>query len=77
MEECVGIDQDILHEVIIPTLNVDRMVQGQVDPKEQLNKSTIYVTTAGYKNTFSYDQLIQILCQSVARPKEAIVLGGS
>ena len=77
MEECVGIDQDILNEVIIPTLNVDRMVQGEADPDERLNKSQIYVTTAGYKNTFSYEKLIQILCQSVARPKDAIVLGGS
>ena len=39
MEECVGIDQDILHEVIIPTLNVDRMVQGKVDPEEQSGTS--------------------------------------
>lgn len=43
MEECVGIDQDILNEVLIPTLNVDRMVQGQTDPNEQLNKSQIFV----------------------------------
>jgi hypothetical protein len=78
MEECVGIDQDILKTVIIPTMNVDRMVAGNCpDPNEQLNQSQIYITTAGYKGTFGYDQLIQILCQSVARPKKAIVLGGS
>ena len=77
MEECIGIDQDILNEVIIPTMNVSRLVQGVSDPNEQLNKSQIYVTTAGFKNSYSYDKLIQILCQSVARPKEAIVLGGS
>ena len=77
MEECVGIDQDILNEVLIPTLNVDRMVQGQTDPNEQLNKSQIFVTTAGYKNTYSYEKLIETLCRSVVRPKDAIVLGGS
>lgn len=77
MEECVGIDQDILNEVLIPTLNVDRMVQGQTDSNEQLNKSQIFVTTAGYKNTYSYEKLIEILCRSVVRPKDAIVLGGS
>ncbi len=76
-EECVTIDQDILNEVLIPTLNVDRQVKGHSDPNEQLNKSQIFVTTAGYKNTFSYEKLIQTLCKSVARPKEAIVLGGS
>lgn len=51
MEECVGIDQDILNEVIIPTLNVDRMVQGETDPDERLNKSQIYVTKFGQKVT--------------------------
>lgn len=47
MEECVGIDQDILNEVIIPTMNVNRMVNGKADEYEKLNKSQIYVTTAG------------------------------
>ena len=76
-EECVGIDQDILNEVLVPTLNVDRMVQGETDPNEQLNKSMIFVTTAGYKGTYSYEKLIEILCRSAVRPKDAIVLGGS
>jgi len=78
MEECVGIDQDILNEVIIPTLNVNRQIPGWgADDKEALNKSQIFVTTAGYKNTYSYEKLIQLLCMSVARSKDAIVLGGS
>lgn len=58
-------------------MNVNRMVNGETDPKEPLNKSQVFITTAGYKNTYSYEKLIQILCQAVARPKEAIVLGGS
>lgn len=43
MEECVGIDQDILNEVIIPTMNVSRMINGQTDPNERLNKSQVYI----------------------------------
>jgi hypothetical protein len=77
MEEVVGIDQDILNEVILPLMNVERRVNGFVDPNEPLNQSQIYITTAGYKNTFSYDKLIQILCQSAVNPDKAIVLGGS
>ena len=77
IEECVSVDQDILNNVLIPTMNVDRMVQGQADPKEQLNKSQIFVTSAGWKNSYSYEKLIQILCQSIAHPKDAIILGGS
>lgn len=59
------------------TMNVSRMINGEVDPNEVLNKSQTYITTAGYKNTFSYEKLIQLFCQSVARPKQAMVLGGS
>ena len=77
MEEVVGIDQDILNEVILPLMNVERRVNGFVDPNEPLNQSQIYITTAGYKNTFSYDKLIQILCQSAVNPDKAIILGGS
>jgi hypothetical protein len=58
-------------------MNVERRVNGYVDPDEPLNQSQIYITTAGYKNSFSYDKLIQTLCQSVVRPDKAIVLGGS
>ena len=53
IEECVGVDGTILSEVIIPTMNVSRMcMDGSTHPEEQLNKSQIYVTTAGWKNTF-------------------------
>ena len=53
IEECVGVDGKILSEVIIPTMNVSRMcMDGSTHPEEQLNKSQIYVTTAGWKNTF-------------------------
>lgn len=34
-------------------MNVSRRAaNGDVDPDETLNKSQIYVTTAGWKNTF-------------------------
>lgn len=53
MEECVGIDGDLLSQVIIPTMNVSRMcMDGTTHPEEQLNKSQLYITTAGYKNTY-------------------------
>lgn len=77
LEECVGIDQDILNEVLIPTMNVSRHVNSETDPNEPLNKSQVFITTAGYKNTFAYEKLIQIFCQSVARPDQAMILGGT
>lgn len=34
-------------------------------------------TTAGWKNTFCYDKLIQILVWSISQPEKAIILGGT
>ena len=62
VEECVGVDGEILSQVIIPTMNVSRLcMDGTTRNEETLNKSQIYVTTAGYKNTYAYDRLIQFL----------------
>lgn len=44
VEECVGVDGDILSQVIIPTMNVSRLcMDGTTQPEETLNKSQIYV----------------------------------
>lgn len=54
MEECILIDQTLLNEVIIPTMNVDRrLANGDRVEEETVNKSQIYVTTAGWKNSFA------------------------
>ena len=78
IEECVGVDGKILSEVIIPTMNVSRMcMDGSTHPEEQLNKSQIYVTTAGWKNTFPYDKLIQLLVWQIVKPEKSMILGGT
>ena len=78
MEECILIDQTLLNEVIIPTMNVDRRLSdGSRHEEETVNKSQIYVTTAGWKNSFAYDKLIQLLIQQIIEPAEAVVLGGT
>jgi hypothetical protein len=78
MEECILIDQTLLNEVIIPTMNVDRRLSdGSRQEDEVINKSQIYVTTAGWKNSFAYEKLIQILIQQITEPGQATVLGGT
>ena len=78
IEECVGVDGTILSEVIIPTMNVSRRcLDGSVHPEETLNKSQIYVTTAGWKNSFAYDKLIQLLVWMITEPEKALVMGGT
>ena len=78
MEECVGIDDKILREVIIPVMAVSRRAKdGTVNEKEPLNKSQIYITTAGYKGTYPYDRLIGFLVRMVTQPERCMVLGGT
>ena len=78
MEQCVLIDGTILNQVIIPTTNVDRTLPDGTRHKEQLiNKSQIYITTAGWKNTFAYDKLIELLVQSIINPDEVMIMGGT
>lgn len=78
IEECVGVDGKILNEVLIPLMNVDRRCRdGTVQEDEVLNKSQIYVTTAGWKATFPYYKLITLLVRMVLEPEKAIIMGGS
>ena len=78
MQECVLIDQTMLNEVIIPTTNVNRQLpDGTRDSKEVVNKSQIYITTAGWKNSFAYDKLIQLLIRSLIQPDEVMIMGGT
>ena len=78
IEECVGVDGDILQQVIIPTMNVSRRcADGSTHPEEQLNKAQLYITTAGYKNSFPYDKLIQLLVWQIVKPEKSMVIGGT
>ena len=79
IEECVGVDQKILQEVIIPTMNVSRRcTDGNVREEEVLNQSQIYITTAGYKNTYSYEKLIQLLVRMTTKPEgDSLIMGGT
>lgn len=78
MEECILIDQTLLNEIIIPTMNVDRRLSdGTWHKEETVNKSQIYVTTAGWKSSFAYEKLIELVIKMVTEPDEAFVMGGT
>lgn len=60
------------------TTNVDRLLSdGTRHEEEVVNKSQIYITTAGYKNTFAYAKLVELLIQSVVEPDSAMIMGGT
>ena len=59
-------------------MNISRMcMDGTTHDEETLNKSQIYITTAGYKNTFPYDKLIQLLVWEIIKPEQSIIMGGT
>ena len=65
LEECVGIDGKILQEVLIPMMSISRRcLDGTTQKDETLNKSQLYITTAGYKNSFP---CVKTLSQGLSR----------
>ena len=71
-------DGDALNEIIIPTTNIDRRLgDGTTHPEELVNKSQTFITTAGWKNSFSYDKLIDMLINSVIDPDNYMIMGGT
>ena len=59
-------------------MNISRMcMDGSIHPEEQLNKAQLYITTAGYKNTYPYDKLIQFLVWQIVKPEKAMIMGGT
>lgn len=76
-EEVIEQDEVKVNEVYIPLLNEPRkMYNGLINPYEPQSQQ-IYITTAGYQNTFAYQKLIEILCRSVLEPDKYFVLSGS
>lgn len=78
MEECVQIDPTMLNEVVIPTTVINRRLpNGDRRPEEKVNQSQTYITTAGFKDTFPYQRLIELLAESIIDPDDTFVMGGT
>lgn len=59
-------------------MNVDRLLpDGSRHEEEIINKSQIYVTTAGWKNTFPYEKLMMILLEQITGSESSVVMGGT
>ena len=51
-------------------------MDGTTQNEETLNKSQIYVTTAGYKNTYAHDRVLECLVRMALEPGKAFCFGG-
>lgn len=77
IEEVILVDETALNEIVLPTTNVDRnLPDGTTDPDEVVNQSQTYITSAGQKNSFAYNKLIEILLNSILFPDQYMALGG-
>lgn len=78
IEEAILVEQKTLTEIIIPTTSVNRKLpDGTTDPEEILNRSQTWITSAGYKNSYPFKRLIELLVQSIIDPDEVMILGGT
>lgn len=78
LEEIIEGDPNIIQEVILPTLAIQRRAaNGEFNPDEVITQQKICVTTAGYKDTYAYHTLIRTLLKQLTEPGKAIILGGS
>ena len=77
-EECVLIDPDALNDIIIPCCVINRRLpNGKRIPHEIVNQAETYITTAGYKDSFAYHRLIELLAESIMDPDEVMIMGGT
>lgn len=78
LEELIEADPDIVQEVILPTLAIQRRAaNGEFDRSEIVTQQKIVVTTAGYKDSYAYMTLIRTLLRQLTEPDKAMTLGGS
>ena len=76
-EEIIEQDQTKVNEELLPLMNSPRIqYNGTLNPHE-IQAQKMYVTTAGYQQTFAYDKCLETLCYSVIDPDHYVCLGGS
>ena len=68
-------DGDILNEVVLPLLVVERRTKGgRINPNEP-QACQFYMTSAGVKSSYAYAKLIESLQNMIIQPKSSFVFG--
>lgn len=76
-EEVIEQDPVFVNEIAIPWLNKPRTdCFGKINPYEPQSQK-IFVTTAGYQGTFSYNKMLETLAFSIVYPSKYFVLSGT
>lgn len=75
MDEVRDHDADLLNEIVLPLMNVDRRtMNGKVNPNEP-QQTQLYMTSAGGRGSFAYQKLVETLEQEIINPEDAFVWG--
>lgn len=77
IEEAALIDGDLLAEVIIPMMNIPRQHSSGGSNPEEPHSQQVYITSAGSKNTFAYERLIELTTLAVLDPQDYFICGAS
>ena len=76
IDEVRDADETEISEIVIPLINVARRLpDNTVNPNEQFNQQIVFATSAGLKNSFAYNKLIDLFENSIINPKETFVFG--
>ncbi len=68
-------DPDDINQIILPLLNVNRRTRsGVVNPNEP-HQQVIYSTSAGVKQSYAYEKLIETLEDAIIDPKNTFIIG--
>lgn len=76
-EEVIELDPIVVNEELIPLMNAPRTTAfGKINLKEP-QAVKIFITTAGWQGTYSYDKCIETLCYASIDPQKYTCMGGS
>lgn len=76
IDEVRDADETEISEIVIPLINVARRLpDNTINPNEQFNQQIVFGTSAGLKNSFAYNKLIDLFENSIINPKGSFVFG--
>lgn len=68
-------DEVALNEIVLPLMNVSRRLPDNTVNEKEVNQQIIAMTSAGIKNSFAYDKLIDMFESAIIDPKSSFVFG--
>lgn len=68
-------DADQLNEIVLPLMNVNRRTKARLVNPNEPHQAQLFMTSAGTRNSFAYQKLIECLENEIINPKSTYVWG--